>query len=291
LEGWKAGGEKSIPPSFNLPVHQDVVAINIYFRLIALQIRAQLQYPLAFVFDLTATLLIVAVEFGSLALIFQRFHNIAGWTLGEVAFLYGLVTIAFGAMDILFSGFDPADFGQRVRRGAFDQLLLRPLNITLQVLGSSFVMRRLGKVFQGLIIFGAALVLLDIQWTFVKLLYLPIVLVSLVAFFGGLFIVGSTITFWTVESVEVVNIFTYGGSEMMSYPMHIYQDWLRRFFTFIIPAIFLNYYPALYFLDKADPFNMPPFAPFLAPLAGLGVFGVARAFWHFGIRHYQSTGS
>jgi ABC-2 type transport system permease protein len=266
-------------------------AVKIYFRLIALQIRAQLQYRLAFVFDLTATALIVAVEFGSLALIFQRFNNIAGWSLGEVAFLYSLVTIAFGVMDMSFSGFDPADFGQKVRRGSFDQLLLRPLNITWQVLGSSFVIRRLGRIGQGVIIFWLALTLLDIQWTLLKFFYLPVVLASLVAFFGGLYIIGATVTFWTVESIEVVNIFTYGGSEMMSYPMHIYQDWLRRFFTFVIPAIFLNYYPALFFLDKADPFNLPPFAPFLAPLAGLGMLGMALIFWHLGIRHYQSTGS
>lgn len=265
--------------------------IQTYFRLIALQIRAQLQYRLAFVFDLSATAFITGVEFGSLALIFQRFDHIAGWTLAEVAFLYGLVTIAFGAMDMLFSGFDPGEFGQKVRRGSFDQLLLRPLNIIVQVLGSSFVLRRLGKIIQGLVIFGLALAWLDIQWTPLKLVYLPIVLASLISFFGGLFILGSTLTFWTVESVEVVNVFTYGGSEMMSYPMHIYQDWLRRFFTFVIPAIFLNYYPALYFLDKTDPFNLPSFAPFLAPLAGLGVFGVALLFWRFGMRHYQSTGS
>ena len=77
----------------------------------------------------------------------------------------------------------------------------------------------------------------------------------------------------------------------MSYPMSIYPNLLRRFFTFIIPAIFLMYYPALYFLDKTDPLNPPPIAPFLAPVAGVGTLGVALLFWRFGIKHYQSTGS
>jgi ABC-2 type transport system permease protein len=266
-------------------------ALKLYFRLIAVQIKAQLQYRWGFLFDLLTTSLMIALEFGSLALVLQRFKHIAGWTLGEVAFLYGMVTMAFGAMDMIFSGFDPGDFGQKVRRGTFDQLLLRPLDLTLQVLGSSFVIRRLGKVIQGAIIFGIALALVELHWTLPKLLYLPLVWISLVLFFGGLFIIGATITFWTVESIEVVNIFTYGGSEMISYPMHIYQDWLRRFFTFVIPAIFLNYYPALYFLDKPDPLHMPAFAPFLAPLAGLGLFAAALGWWYFGIRHYQSTGS
>jgi ABC-2 type transport system permease protein len=265
--------------------------LNTYWRLIAIQIRAQLQYRVAFLSEIIAATITLATFFIAITLIFQRFGHIAGWTLGEVAFLWGMVELAFGTMDMLFSGFDPGNFGQRVRRGTFDQLLLRPVNITLQVLGSDFVIRRLGQIIQGVVIFGFALTLVDIHWTPAKLVYLPIVWTSLVCFFGGLFIIGATITFWTVESVEVVNIFTYGGNEMMSYPMHIYPDWLRRFFTFIIPAAFLNYYPALYFLDKSDPFNLLPIASFLAPLAGFGTLIVALAFWRFGIKHYQSTGS
>jgi ABC-2 type transport system permease protein len=194
-------------------------------------------------------------------------------------------------MDLLFSGFDPRYFGTQVRLGRFDQIMLRPVHITLQVLGSEFVLRRLGRILQGVLIFCLALRLLDIRWTVAKLAYLPVVFLSLVAFFGGLFVIGATITFWTIESIEVVNIFTYGGNEMMSYPMHIYPDWMLRFFTFVLPAVFLNYYPALYFLDKPDPLGMPPFAPFLAPVIGAGILTLALVFWRFGVRHYQSTGT
>ena len=262
-----------------------------YFRLIAADVRAQLGYPVSFLFETTGAGLILSMFFISLALVFQRFESIAGWTLGEVAFLYGLIEMAFGAMDMIFSGFDPQFFGGNVRRGGFDKLLLRPQGLTLQVLGSSFVIRRLGRIFQGIVIFFIALSMVELSWTPVKILYLPIVFISLICFFGGLFIMGSTITFWTVESIEAINILTYGGSEMMSYPMHIYQDWMRRFFTFIVPAIFLNYYPALYFLDKPALQDLPSIAPFLSPIAGFGILFLALRFWRFGIRHYQSTGT
>jgi ABC-2 type transport system permease protein len=266
-------------------------ALHLYRRLVALQIRAQLQYRVSFMLEVMAAAITLAAFFGALALIFQRFGNLRGWKLGEVAFLWGLIELAFGLMDMIFSGFDPGDFGQQVRRGSFDQLLLRPVNITLQVLGSKFILRRLGRIIQGLAIFWIALALVDIQWSWLKIIYLPLVLTSLICFFGGLFIMGATITFWTVESIEVINIFTYGGSEMMAYPMHIYQDWLRRFFTYIIPAALLNYYPALFFLDKPDPFGLPPFTPFLAPVVGPAILALSLAFWRFGIKHYQSTGS
>ena len=58
----------------------------------------------------------------------------------------------------------------------------------------------------------------------------------------------------------------------MSYPMQIYPRWMRGFFTYVMPFIFLNYYPALYFLDKPDPLHFPAFAPFLAPFVGVGLF-------------------
>jgi ABC-2 type transport system permease protein len=265
--------------------------LAIYTRLLGVQLRSQLQYRFSFLLDLLATALIVAVEFASIALVFNRFGSIQGWSLGEVAFLYGMVEVAFGLMDMLFSGFDPQHFGQAVRRGSFDQLLLRPVNITVQVLGSALELRRLGKI-----AFGAAILVFGLQntaivWTAGKLLYLPLVLLGITAFFGGLFLIGATITFWTVDSIEVMNILTYGGSYVISYPMHIYQGWLRGFFTYVVPAIFLNYYPALYFLGRSDPLGFPPFSPFVAPFIGVAMLLLGLAIWRFGIRYYQSTGN
>jgi ABC-2 type transport system permease protein len=241
--------------------------------------------------DLIATGFVTISGFVTLAFVLQRFGSIAGWKLGEVAFLFGMVETSFGLMDMIFSGFDPGNFGRQTRLGRFDQLLLRPVGITLQVLGSEFILRRLGRIVQGVAILILSSTMVHIHWTMVKVLYLPVVLTSLIAFFGGLFIIGATISFWTLESIEIVNIFTYGGTEMISYPMTIYPEWLRDIFSYILPAIFLNYYPALYFLGKSDPFHFPAFAPFLSPLAGFGVLTVALMFWKFGIRHYQSTGT
>jgi ABC-2 type transport system permease protein len=264
---------------------------ELYRRLIGVQVRSQLQYKFSFVMDFFSTAALMIVNFGTLALILQRFHTIAGWTLGELAFLYGMVEASFGVMDMVFSGLDYDRFGEQIRLGRLDQLLLRPASITVQVLGSEFYLRRLGKIGQGILVFWLALYWTHFHWTLFKLLYLPVVFFSLFCFFGGLYLIGSTVTFWTVQGLEAMNILTYGGGEMISYPMSIYPLELRRFFTYVLPAIFLNYYPALYFLDKPDPLHMPAYAPFLAPVVGVGTLLVAFRFWGFGIRHYQSTGT
>jgi ABC-2 type transport system permease protein len=245
----------------------------------------------SFFFDFLGTGLITLLGIGTIALVLQPFNNISGWTIFEIAFLYGMAETAFGTMDMIFSGFDPPYFGRRVRLGTFDQMLLRPVNLITQVLGSQFVIRRLGRIIQGGVILIIALNQLDIQWTSLKVLMLPAIFISLVIFFGGLFITGATLSFWTIESLEAINIFTYGATEMMSYPMDIYPNLIRSFFTYILPAIFLLYYPALYILEKPDPLGMPAFAPFLAPFVALAVFAVSLWFWSYGLRFYQSTGS
>jgi ABC-2 type transport system permease protein len=241
--------------------------------------------------EVLSSTLVLGFFFVSFALTFSRFDQIGGWTLGEVAFVWGMAEFCFGVMDMLFSGFDYDVFGPMVKQGRFDQLLLRPVDITLQVFGSRFVLRRLGKIIEGLTIFLFGLSQINITWNIIKVLYLPIVAISQILFFGGLFILGATTTFWTIERLEILNIFTYGGSEVMSYPMHIFPRAIRLIFSFIVPAIFMSYYPAVYILDKADPLHAPAFTSFLAPFIGAFFLFLALRFWRFGIKNYQSTGS
>lgn len=265
--------------------------IKILRRLLHQQIKSQRQYPLPFILEILSSAIILGFYFFAFTLILQRFGQIGGWTIGEVAFIWGISEFSFGTMDMLFSGFDYDAFSPMIRKGQFDQLLLRPINITLQVFGSRFVLRRLGKMLEGLIIFIYGISMLNIDWTVGKLLYIPILIISQVLFFGSLFIIGATTTFWTMERLEILNIFTYGGSEIMSYPMHIFPRPIRLIFTYLVPAIFMSYFPAVYILDKSDPLTAPRIVYFLAPLIAILMLWLALQFWHYGIKNYQSTGS
>lgn len=265
--------------------------LTLLHRLINIQIRSQLQYPFSFFMEILGSALIQSFFFISFALVIVRFEEIGGWNLGEVAFIWGMTEFSFGLMDMIFSGFDYDYFGPLIRLGRFDQLLLRPVNITLQVLGSRFVLRRIGKIFQGAVIFLFGLSQVGVNWTPLRIIYIPILIISQVLFFGSLFIIGATTTFWTMERLEILNIFTYGGSEIMSYPMHIFPRAIRLIFTYIVPAIFLSYFPAVFILEKTDPLNAPRIVSFIAPLVSLILLWIALRFWRYGIKNYQSSGS
>lgn len=263
----------------------------LYLRLISVQLRSQMQFRASFWLDVFTTGLLNFSYFASIYLVLERFGSIGGWTVAEIAFLYGMIELSFGAMDMLYSGFDPDFFSGFVRMGTLDQLLLRPVSVTAQVFGSALVLRRVGRMAQAAAVLVFAFSNLHIDWTPARLLYLPVVFVCQVAAMGALFMAGSTLCFWTVERVEVINVLTYGGTEVMSYPTTIYPRWLRAFFTYAVPLIFLNFYPALYILGKPDPLGLPAFAPFLAPVVAAAMTLAALRFWHFGLSRYQSTGT
>lgn len=119
-----------------------------------------------------------------------------------------MVELRFGTMDMIFSGFDPLYFGRRVQYGVFNQMLLRPVNLIIQILASQFILRRLGRIIQGAILIAISLINLQIHWTFIKVLMVPIVYLSLILFFGGLFVIAATLPFWTLKSLGAINIFT-----------------------------------------------------------------------------------
>jgi ABC-2 type transport system permease protein len=260
-------------------------------RLIGASLRGQAISSFGFWLDVLSTMLLSGSAILVIGAVLARFDSIAGWSVLEIAFLYGMVETSFGLMDMLFSGFDPDTFGELVRRGRLDQMLLRPASMWTQVLGSTFLLRRLGRIAQGVAVLVWAMLSLDVAWTPDKLVYLPLVIAGQVLCYGSLFVVGSALIFWTGERIEAINIVTYGSTEMTTYPMTVYPHWLRSVFTFIVPTIFMNYAPALYFLDKSDPLGLPSFAPFLAPFVGMAMLMVSAVIFRIGLRRYQGAGS
>jgi ABC-2 type transport system permease protein len=263
--------------------------LRLYFSLTGAQYRSQMQYRGSFLLDLAANVVITALDFLAVFLVMVRFRTMAGWSLSEVIFLYGSSAVSFSTAEFFCGAF--AGFDRWVVRGEFDRFLIRPLPIVFQMLSGEVQLRRVGRILQGTAALVLALVLLRPAWGIGDCLFFCVMLLSGFALFLAIFITGATISFWTPQTSELTNILTYGGQFMTSYPMNIYQVWMRSIFTFLIPMAFVNFYPAVRLLGKPDPFGLPPWIPFASPLIAAGALSIALAFWTTGVRHYQSTGS
>ena len=224
--------------------------------------------------------------FAGLYFLFEQFGQIKGWKFFEVALCFGIIHMAFALSECFARGFD--SFSSLVRNGEFDRLLVRPRSTFLQVLGSKFEFTRFGRLLQSAVVLIWALTHLNIEWNIVKAVTLVLMIVSGVLIFTGIYILAATLCFWTIEGLEVVNIFTDGGREMAQYPLNIYQKWVAKFFTFVIPFGTVNYLPLLSILGKNSGNEL---YTMLIPISGSLFILPCLLVWLYGVKHYRSTGS
>ena len=265
-------------------------ALALYGRYAATSVRAQFSYAGMLAMMSFGQFLVTIIEFLGIWALFRRFDHIVGWRLGDVALFYGLVSVTFSIGDAITRGFDV--FGSVfVRTGAFDRLLLRPRSLTLQLMGYELRLTRVGRMAQGIAVFAWGAAVTHFAFTPAAVAILAFAVIGGVAMFSGLFVMQASLAFWTVESLEAVNIFTYGGEAAAEYPMNVYAGWFRNFLTFVVPVGCVTYLPMLAAMGRSDPLGAPDWILPLAPLAGFAFLAVGLFIWRFGVRHYTSTGS
>jgi ABC-2 type transport system permease protein len=264
-------------------------ALRLYGRYLSISLRAQLEYRASLTMQAAGQCLVTGVEFIAVWALFDRFGEIRGWALEEVAFFYGMISVTWSLADAVARGFDV--FGNTVKYGEFDRILLRPRSTVLQLFGQELTLRRIGRLLQGIAVLLFAISTLDVVWSAERIGQLVLTIGGGMCMFIGLIILQATSAFWTTESLEVWNAFTYGGVTMSQYPLEIYRPWFRRFFTFVIPLACINYFPGVAILGRPDPLGTSTTFQRLAPLAGVLFLAVCLQIWKVGVRHYQSTGS
>jgi ABC-2 type transport system permease protein len=262
---------------------------TIFRRLVGARIRADLQYRASFFIFLASQTLVAALDLAVILVLFTQIDTLAGWSVSEVALLYAVASLGFGIADLLMSQVELAS--RHIKAGTFDLFLLRPAGALMQLCATEFAPRRLGRSIQPLVVLVIVLPRVDIDWTPVKVVLLPVAIVSGAVIFGAIWVITSSLAFWTVDTQEVANSFTYGGVTLSEYPVDVFSTWLRRFVIFVVPVAFASYLPVAYLLDKPIPYSLPSAVALLSPIVAVTLALIARAVWRSAIRHYRSTGS
>ena len=264
-------------------------ALGLYLRLVGASLRSQLAHRADFWLGVLATWLTSVSEAVGLWALFHRFETVQGWTLPEVAMLYGVINVAFAIADSVSEGFDQC--AAAIRNAELDRLLVWPRPLALLLFGQELALRRVGRLAQGIAALVWASTTLHLSWSTSNVVVLALALGGGVCLFCATFVLQAAASFWTRESLEIFNAFTYGGKDAAQYPITIYAGWFRKLFTFAVPLSLVSYFPVVLILGRAEPLGSTRAMQACAPLAGPLYLALSLGIFRLGVRRYTSAGS
>jgi ABC-2 type transport system permease protein len=266
----------------------DVSILRSYMLLAGASLRSQLQYRTNCITMIMTGLIWQGTGFVFIWIILSQFHDLAGWTLGEIAFLYGFRLISHAGSMLLFGIFHRVEF--LIRLGDFDRFLTSPIPPLIFVMTYEFPIPALGDLLGGIIIFAVATPLVHVHWTLAAVIYGLIALMGGCLIDAGVKLAVSSLAFRTLSSFYLVSFFDDAMSLTGNYPLTIFGGAVRFFLTFILPVAFLAYFPVVVLLQRTNELSVSPLFAFLSPVVGIIIFTFACFLFQAETRHYQSAG-
>ncbi len=257
-----------------------------YRKYVAMHLKSSFEYRLNTFMVAFSQIFVSIGELMSIYLLFSRFETVGHWGFYDAMFVFGIITTVFALTSCFGRGYD--EFASLIKHGDFDRMLVRPVSIHKQILGSKIEFTKLGKTTMGIVVAIIALVNMNINWDIWKVLVLIATLICGIMVVCGLLMIGAGISVYTVENLEFVNVITDGSKELAYYPIDIYKKWLTRIFTFVIPIACFNYLPLCFLVEQG---NIPMVICGLAPIFGMLFFVPCLIFFNLSLKRYQSSGT
>ncbi len=258
--------------------------MKLYLKYVSMLLKCQMQYKASFIMTILGQFLVSFTTFLGIYFMFSRFNSINGFTFPEVLLCFSIVLMSFSITECFVRGFDV--FPQLIKSGNLDRILVRPRNEIFQVLTSNMDFTRIGRLMQAVLMLTYAIPASGIVWSFDKVITVILMIIGGIVIFSALFVLYAGISFFTIEGLEFMNIFTDGGREFGKYPFSIYGEGVLRFFTYIIPLALFQYYPLLYLIGKSENIGL-----IFLPLMGFVFMIPCYIFFKFGVKKYKSAGS
>lgn len=258
------------------------------FHAMKLNLKGIAQYRASFLMQNIAQFVMVGGEFLAMVVLMTRFTAIGHWSAAEIMFFWGVMQLTFALCECMGRGI--STFAYYVGTGDFDTILLRPRPLMQQVVAHRLDPRRLGGMIVGAGAIALSCARLGVIWTMEKLCLTLLAAAGSFFLLLGLFLIEATVSFFSVRSIEMVNVLTYGGRATCQYPVDVYPRPLRLLFTWVAPFALSMHLPISHVLGKPI-FDVHMGLVWLAPLAGPVFFLLMTLVWYIGVKHYRSTGT
>ena len=257
--------------------------MRLYLSFLSLHLKSAMTYRSSFLLSCLGQLLVTVNTFLGVKFLMDRFGTVAGYTLPQLALCFGVILAATSLAECFARGFDA--FSAGLSQARFDRLLVRPRGLIFQLLCEEMKLSMVPRLLQAVLMLGWAISAGAVHWTAAKAAVLVLMILCGAAVFFGLFLINAALCFFTLEGLEVMNIFTDGPREYGKYPFGIYGKGVLWILTLLVPLALVQHWPLQYLLDQGPGWYG------LLPLLSLLFLIPCAAAWRLGVRHYRSTGS
>ena len=259
-----------------------------YLRLLWVQLRTSVAQALAyranFVIEGTMSIAWLLLALLPLLVLFDQRTDVAGWdppsALIVMAYFMGVKAVMEGLVNPSLT-----QLVERIRTGAFDYVLLKPVDAQFMVSAARY---EPWKMFDLLGAIGLAVYALHRRGHMPSAAELGLGIALFVAgvlAMYSLWIVCAAASFWVVRLDNLIYLL---GSilDTARWPIHVFRGAWRFVFTFIIPIAVMTTFPAMALLGRLDGETA------LATVGGaLAMLVISRLVWLSAMRNYTSASS
>ena len=263
---------------------------KLYLRLLRIAIQGRMQYRADFITGIIGVILMNLSVLTLIGILIDRFHDLGGWTMWEMVFLYCMWMVAHSLYSIFLMHIRTLE--DYLVQGTFDQFLMRPASAFVLFLGREVSYIGLGDMAFGI----GGLVLayrgLGLNWAAWQWGFFFMAVISGFIVEGCIILTITAMAFWTGRSRRAAGLANQANMLVQYYPVRIFGSAFQVLVTAILPFAFMNYYPAMALLGKANPATDPWWwLAYASPAAAAALLAIAGGVWTYALEHYSSSGS
>jgi ABC-2 type transport system permease protein len=256
-------------------------ALKVWLKGFSLSMASEMAYRMSFI------LIVISIIFKDMIgplvslIIYSISSGIPGWTLMEFILFQGIVIFVFGVWHAFIGGISWGT-SELVVEGELERVLIRPSNPLVYIASNYIDFHGIAEVVVGFIIIIFALMHLSFNFSLLIPFILLIALALIFILSISIMMAAMAIIFVNIEAMESI---IWALLSITSYPITIYKQGIKFFFTFIIPAAIASYWPAAILLGKEAVSRI-----YMAIIPVMIFFALSLWLWKFALKKYQSAG-
>nr|WP_236777942.1 ABC-2 family transporter protein [Anoxybacter fermentans] len=212
-------------------------------RFLIISFKKTLEYRFNLISYFCTNLLLFLLQILFWNIIFKKFNGFYGWKIEQLIMLYSYTKIYYNLNWALSSG--TFQFWRSINSGELDVFLTKPVNPNWMIVGLRINFMPLFQLGFEITLMFIVLSFMGYQIDILRFIESLIMICLVVYTMNRIYLALNYTAFWIKQANFVVNILTM-INPVIRYPITIYPDNIIKFFTYVLPLVFLATYPTLF---------------------------------------------